>query len=525
MSIDGFGWSWASDSGRINQLRGAFQDLNQTQAAMSSRLSSKLSSLQGSLERRLDALSQAFDAYVELGDVREELRLLPDWSATRSAVQETLGQLTAPGPTQLIDTDEHDHWVAHAMNAVVALTEGGDAVRHEARAAELSDEAGGFIALVSVSIGSGEALRGRLAALFDGATEFDHQQWLLFRAACAGLAGEAELKLLGQRITAQINDVNRWREWLQVSPDHPDGWPRVRGLIDGTVTLPPPEPWDQESLASELSTRAGMLAGAGSRREAQLLRRAGDLRRRIEDPDHQVEQEPQGRGVISAVQEMLIHESVPPQAREIILSWCREPLLAILQGWNDPAAPQRVELKHRARFSPPDAPSRVFDLTVTSRGADLDDLSRIRRAIEQAEPQGTRSSVFFGIAATAAVLGVIGFALGGGWMGLGILLLIAAAVFGYQGVSATRRFAGFRGEQAMAVQRLNTSAAELKDKAIEQEKEREEAMRSLQEEIAQLQREVRALVPGTPSAPFTTADLTVGQEPEPEPTTGPDFRF
>lgn len=496
MSTDGFGWHFGGDAERIRRLKGAFDDLNYTHRAMSSRLTSRLSNLEGSIERRLNALSAAFDAYVELGDVREELRLLPDWGATRIAVQETLEKLIQDAPTPLIDTERHDHWLAHAMNAVVALAEGGDVATHEARAAQLSDEAPEFIALVSISIGAGESLRGRLASLFDGVTTLDRQQWLLLRATGAGLAGENELLQLGPRITPQLADAGRWRDWLGVIKDNPDGWRTVQALLDGTLEKKPTSQWDEESLAEELQARAGVLAGAGSRREADLLRRARRLRSRIENPEGPSDEAPFEKDIISAVQELLIHPGVPLQAREIILTWIREPVMEILQAWADPAEPEPLSTRHRARFSPPGEGGRVFNISVTRRGADDQDLRTARREIETAEPPGPKNGLFFGLAAGGVVLAVLLFTAGGGWAALGFILIVAAVLLAYQGIMITRRHAGFRLEQAEAVQRINTNVAQLRDKLIEQERERDEAMKRLQEELARITQRARTMQPG-----------------------------
>lgn len=67
-------WSFRSEYGRDVMLRDRLEELESESDAASnraSRLSSQLARVQGSLETRLTALSRAFDAYVELGDVPE----------------------------------------------------------------------------------------------------------------------------------------------------------------------------------------------------------------------------------------------------------------------------------------------------------------------------------------------------------------------------------------------------------------------------------------------------------------------
>lgn len=515
MSMDDFGWHFGDDWTRARRLKDAYNQLQSSHAATSSRLQSRLSKLEGSLERRLNALTSAFDAYVELGDVREELRRLPDWGATRLAVQETLELLAQDERTPLIDTTTHDHWQAHAMNAVLTLAEGGETGRHEQSARNLSDEAPVFIALVSVTIGAGQRLNGRLAALFDTVSELDDVRWLLLRAAAAGLAGEAELVQLGQRLSPQLGDVQRWQTWLRVSPTEPDGWTQVQELLDGTFGTAAPEPWDESSLADELQDKLSALASAGSQREAELLRQARDLRQRIEDPDGAREAEPFSKDVISAVQEMLVHPGVPLSAREIILSWIREPLLDILRGWSETYVPEPLETTYRARFTPPGTPSTSYTIAVTRDGGDTERVRSARRAIETAEPEGPKSSLYFGLAAVAGVIGVLTLLMGGGWSVIGVIALIAAGVLAYRGIETTRRHAAFRTEQTEAVQRMSTGINEQRTSIIAQEREREASLQAMRESVGDLIIRLQAIEPGRMSR-------TAPRPPEPvqEPTEG-----
>ena len=88
---DDWQWFWAGEGGRDRILRDEVEGLHAQLSSASSqthRLSSQLATLSGSIESRLNALSAAFDAYVELGDVREELAAYEEPATVRRSVRE-----------------------------------------------------------------------------------------------------------------------------------------------------------------------------------------------------------------------------------------------------------------------------------------------------------------------------------------------------------------------------------------------------------------------------------------------------
>ena len=120
-------WFWAGEGGRDRLLREEIEGLQATASASSAhsaRLSSQLRTLQGSMESRVTALSTAFDAYVELGDVREQLAGYPDTSAARREVRKAFDVLAQGGVPEPVDAGEVDYWLVGAANEVVALASG-----------------------------------------------------------------------------------------------------------------------------------------------------------------------------------------------------------------------------------------------------------------------------------------------------------------------------------------------------------------------------------------------------------------
>ncbi len=124
---DDWDWFWAGEGGRDNLLRSEIEGLHsQASAARSqaARLSSQLAKVQGSMETRLSALAAAFDAYVELGDVREQLAGYPDTSAVRRDATAAFEVLTRGGIPERLPDRTPDYWLTDAMNAVIALAAG-----------------------------------------------------------------------------------------------------------------------------------------------------------------------------------------------------------------------------------------------------------------------------------------------------------------------------------------------------------------------------------------------------------------
>lgn len=431
------------DQGRTRALRDHLQSVDAAHAASTRRLSSQVSQLQGNIDSRLRALTVAFDAYVELGDVREEMRMLPDWRETRAAVSEALDNLMSAQTVQLIDTGKHDHWVAHAMNAVIALVEGWPVAQHEARAREQSDQAPLLVVMIALALGAGPALDGRLAALFDDTSTLDEDHLLLFRSAVIGLTGQEELQALGRHLRSHLDRPEEWLRFLGLAPEQPAGLEHVTAFLDGE--RPPrqgTQPWTAEGLEESLRNRTATLAQASSRREAELLERAQVLRRRVEEPGAAPPRPFEPVAVFDAVRDAVAHPEVPQASRMVIISWLHEPLRTALERWRDTPAPEPGAVRVRARLSMDGVPYQAHNIDVTLDGVDRDQVRRAKDRITAAELEGMTPSARLGTGAVAAVIGFLLLFLGGGWQAVGILLLLGAvsvAAWGLMGVHRRNR--------------------------------------------------------------------------------------
>ncbi|MDQ7905063.1 hypothetical protein RB614_11075 [Phytohabitans sp. ZYX-F-186] len=99
-----------------------------SQQRESSRLRSELSKLQGSVEMRLDRLTRAFDAFVELSDLRMTLAMFDPPALVRHRTRQVIAAVSQgerPPPADFADVP--GYWLAPATTALVALLGAADA--------------------------------------------------------------------------------------------------------------------------------------------------------------------------------------------------------------------------------------------------------------------------------------------------------------------------------------------------------------------------------------------------------------
>lgn len=213
-------WEWflSSEAGQHRILRGEIEGLQasaSTARARSARLSSQLRQLQGSLETRLQALSAAFDAYVELGDVREQLDDRPDSSAIRRDAVSAIETLSRGGRPEPLDHRGLDYWLSHAVNAVMALTGGGADPAAERQATELSPDAELFIVAAAGALGAGPSVATRVPSLLVSDGTLASRQVVLWKAVLAGVFGPL-LDLIGPVwVPALDTSADHWAAWVR----------------------------------------------------------------------------------------------------------------------------------------------------------------------------------------------------------------------------------------------------------------------------------------------------------------------
>ncbi|GAA1434529.1 hypothetical protein GCM10009616_29170 [Microlunatus lacustris] len=511
-------WFFTSEAGRTNLLRSQVDELASVSAsanARSSRLSSQLAQLQGSLETRLDALSAAFDAYVELGDVREQLAAHAETAAVRRDVLAAVDALVGGRRVARVDPGEaDDYWLPHAMNAVMALIAGGRDRTAEGRARALGRQADLFVVVLLGALGHGALVADRLPDLLVTDESLSSAQVVLWRAVVAGGYGgpadsSAVLDAVGERwrSTVTAGDGAEWRTWVAEQsgardPEAELAW--IRALLDGQVLLPlaaPPRPVrrlrspvpdvgevpDQGpptaggDARGALRTAAGLMIAEGSEAERELLVRAKLLRQRIEDPT----------GTQPAVPTEEPRTGVRVLVRQEFAATRDPALRARLLGWLRPGLLQAVEAAAAAP-PPPVEPLEVRtpggSVVVGPDGTDPDRLAQVRHDINARVPGSSVSPhLLTGLAGVLVVLAVVGALLGwaGALIGLVVVLALLLGVFAVRGYRDRQREAQERAADLATVDRAVEDARRQLAAARTEQQSQVLALRSLADGLRQ----------------------------------------
>jgi hypothetical protein len=528
--VDDWGWFFSSEYGRDKMLRTEIESLSYASAsahASNARLSSQLALLQGSLESRLSALSAAFDAYVELGDVREQLSAYGDTAALRRGVASAIEALAAGRSPAPVEVGDGAYWLPHAANAVIALLAGSPDPEAEERARTLSRDADLFVVVTVGALGRGDLVADRVPDLLVADESLRTPQVVLWEAVVAGVYPSATdlLAAIGDRWRPALDagSGSEWRDWVGRCSGAPDPvgdlrW--VRELLAGrattdsattdaspaataaaTLNLVPsasPDPSPTTSPTSpttspdspvdprqRLRAVAGSMVAEGSDAERDLLFRARELRRRIEDPGGppvpaSPGEEPQQR-VRDLVRALLDAPDAALRGRAV--DWLRPGL-------------RRAVDEIAATPEPAPKPQEVRtpggSLVVAPSGPDQARLAQVRANVVAAYPTSDRVLIGTGVGAGVLAVGVVVVLVTGASGALLALLLIALVVVAGVALRSLRQRSVARTEVAADTAQL--------ERAVDQGTERARVAQTAYDEqvaaVSQLVRELRsALAP------------------------------
>ncbi|MGN9909626.1 hypothetical protein ACTMTJ_18945 [Phytohabitans sp. LJ34] len=283
-----------------------------TQQRESSRLRSELSKLQGSVEMRLDRLTRAFDAFVELSDLRMTLAMFDPPALVRHRARQVVAaasQGQAPPAADVADVP--GYWLAPATVALVALLRGEDAAAPLALAAERDAERTALLVTLTGAVtGRAELYAKWLPEAFGplpATGPVSRAVRTLWTEAAAGRFGPEGRALLGERLVALVEGLDpepeqvaarAWRARVDALP----------AIVHRPQSIVEPVADAEEALAAgarlaalrELctSTAGGTdaptslpgvlraLVDEGSAEEVPLLRRSAELRAVIEGEEH-----------------------------------------------------------------------------------------------------------------------------------------------------------------------------------------------------------------------------------------------
>jgi hypothetical protein len=445
MSSD-WGWYFTSAERRTTMLRDELDAVSAIASSQNVRLSSQLRTLQGSIETRLNALSAAFDAYVELGDIREQLAGFPDTTVIRRDVAAAVDALAQGRAAERVDDRGQTYWLPHAANAVIGVVAGKPDAEEESTARSLSPQADLFVVAACGALGHGEAVADRVPGLLTCDTGLSPDQLALWAGVIDGRFGSGGLPAVRAVWSPALDEANAdvpsWRTWIHDQAKTPD----VETMLDwvarllgvGSEPLPAaapagnasgsaaghaPEPTNAGSVAALRGVVTGLVA-QGTDQEGPLLARARELRERIENPGRASGQDTvdqPGTPVIDVVRRSVLGTAPESAERDELVSW-------ITPGIRSAAEAEAATLATEAPISEQiRTPEGTIEVGAT--GPEPGQVERARAGIQARYPTSPMvSGLFGGAAGVLLVVTIVLFAIGSGWAFLTLVLAIAGGV-------------------------------------------------------------------------------------------------
>lgn len=223
MTDSGFlDWLYEDSGDRYVQrrLESQLQDAYTYQAAESDRLRAQMERVQGSLEQRLDRLTKAFYAFVELSDLRAELAVFEDEATVRHAAQRLLRALLrqaassgAEPPARPADLPRCPrYWLRPAVASVAASLAGDEhaAAAALAEAQELDPVRAAVFRTASLAVAGQPALAAPLLhdAIQQPGERVTYAQRALWRACAHGVYGDAGTELIREWLAGYVRGLD-----------------------------------------------------------------------------------------------------------------------------------------------------------------------------------------------------------------------------------------------------------------------------------------------------------------------------
>ncbi|BCJ33157.1 hypothetical protein Athai_06600 [Actinocatenispora thailandica] len=444
--------------------------------AQSSRLRSRLSAIEGNLSAKVNRIAAAFDAFVELSDIRAELMVYSKPAVVRHAVRELIGQLSAGATVVPPDLPEvPGYWLVPATRALYAQLTDDDATaaRHIEQATELDGPRTRYFLTAALRLAGPVDLSAvQLAALLPApggpVTRSARAMW---RATAAGAFGSPGTALLVSALVSALGRPDAGTGPVVPEPrsgaqedgpadpageaERPDRLPAWLTAIGGSgssagsvatalaglakrCTAPSEEPAGTDP-AEPLREILAALIDEGHEPERPLLRRAEKLRSLVESglprPEFEPWDEPVGSVDELVRQDIFGSEPGPLRAPAVraALPWLGRAADTLVAGVSAPPRARTARIRGR-------------EVTVTASGADatvLDQLRAERDASHRTSP--TRLIAGLAVAGAGLVAGVIGIVAASTLLVvLGVLALlvgVGVAISGWRSNTEAKRYA------------------------------------------------------------------------------------
>ncbi|MGB3437735.1 MAG: hypothetical protein WBA97_03185 [Actinophytocola sp.] len=436
---------WWVERHQNKRLAGLEEDLGYVSASLSSarasqnRLKAELSKVSGSLEQRLNRLSAAFDAFVEISDLRVTLGLFDSHGRVRHQAKQLLAGAGLPDVS-----DVDGYWLAPALIALRGVADG--VVDDEALGLATARDplrTGTFHALLTSVLGGRStvpSLAPVLTALPEEVSTYQRAVWLL---AADGFFGAEGWELARERcaefvagvtdgsLVPVLRDVAVAKAVVAV-PKELDGGGSIATALHACEKLTVLRAWVTDALdgytnepaaaPDELArTALELLIDEGSAVELPLLARERELRAVIEGKETAKSTWDSPVGTAAALLRADI-SSEQGNRRALAVRASTPVLLTLAEEFATTArAEAPASLSVRTRYG---------QVTITPTGPDATSMQRARDLVARsARVESQRRNVAIGAAVMGVLLVVLAVFAGWGWV---VPAVVAFGVAGYQ---------------------------------------------------------------------------------------------
>ncbi|MGH3760975.1 hypothetical protein [Actinophytocola sp.] len=503
--------NWWTDYQQNKRLRGLQDDLYAVSASLASakssqrRLNAELSKVRGSLEQRLNRLSAAFDAFVEISDLRVTLGLFDAQGRIRHHARQLLEGVGPDGEVSDVD----GYWLAPALVALRVAVDGvADTDSLDLAKARDAHRAAVFHVLGTGLLGGrGTVTAAMLSeALPMPAATMSRYQRAVWTLAADGFFGEAGWELVRRRGTEFVRAlpdgdraaaaetfraVGTVRKMVAPVPRDFEGVENLGSALSAAARLSAMRAWVEEGLAGytnepalevepDIRTVVELLIDEGSPVEQPLLARERELRVVIEGGSEPPAWDGSAGETIALLRKDA-DDAEHPGRRAAAVRISGDLVLAAAERL---AATARADAPYRVR-----ARTRHGQLTVTPDGPEEGSLAQLRSRIDAgAQVSGHRRmavGVALGVAVVFLVLAVVA---GWGWLVVALAAPIVAAVQWRADVrdrrDAAASAAARHGSLAKDVEQRVAALVECRTQLEDQQPKIDEDLKALREALA-----------------------------------------
>ncbi|HWD80757.1 MAG TPA: hypothetical protein VG497_17815 [Kribbella sp.] len=300
---------WWTEHRQNQQLSDLQSEMSYARSETSS-LRSQLSRIQGSLQTRVESMSRAFDAFVELSDLRYETAGFTDAAELRRYAARVVSAMAAGTEMPTAGVPVPQYWLEPAVSALISLHAGTPDEEALSTALKLDERrTSTFLALALAALGKRHLVRTEWLDKAFGVPDDDgtltRVQRVLWTTAARGGFGAEALDLVIQRLQLGMTADGAWLSKLEargsagsrprgpkVTEQQDDAWYRLRRVADAVESIvgntearePDPNLTAEVEAEPEKDSAAALLRlliSEGSEPERETLARIAVLRARV----------------------------------------------------------------------------------------------------------------------------------------------------------------------------------------------------------------------------------------------------